>query len=313
MPRIAAALGVLTTVAFCIGFNIQRYPVVWQSLAAAPSPLVGSTPSTTVAEPFAAVTSAIRPATNKTAAEAKGLPQPIPLPQVAGLPRPIPSPDPARSSTPDELAPEYEMATAPAEKYAGPVEGLKPSVAEKPKPQPAARKPAEAKKPHLADAGKAKAGATPKAKTPDKAKPLAADKHKAPPDKAKLQAQKAKPSAVKPVTQIAKAQPEKVQAQSAEPPKPAIVAVTKVPAAEEQVEPVVRIVERPLVPVPRLGSESASLAQPGWNTSRSPWASPIAPDRSLRRLPPVNWKQGSLSDPFGLLQGRIPFYPTTGR
>ena len=35
MPRIAAAFGAVATVAFCIGFNINRYPVVWEMLAAA--------------------------------------------------------------------------------------------------------------------------------------------------------------------------------------------------------------------------------------------------------------------------------------
>jgi hypothetical protein len=30
MPRIAAALGLVATVAFCIGFNVKRYPLVWE-------------------------------------------------------------------------------------------------------------------------------------------------------------------------------------------------------------------------------------------------------------------------------------------
>ena len=34
MPRIAAALVVFATSAFCIGFNIVRYPVVWERIAA---------------------------------------------------------------------------------------------------------------------------------------------------------------------------------------------------------------------------------------------------------------------------------------
>ena len=34
MPRIAAALVVFATSAFCIGFNIVRYPVVWERVAA---------------------------------------------------------------------------------------------------------------------------------------------------------------------------------------------------------------------------------------------------------------------------------------
>ena len=33
MPRIAAALAVFATATFCIGFNIVRYPVVWEKLA----------------------------------------------------------------------------------------------------------------------------------------------------------------------------------------------------------------------------------------------------------------------------------------
>lgn len=36
MPRIAAALGVFATLAFCVGFNIARYPVVWTMVAAPP-------------------------------------------------------------------------------------------------------------------------------------------------------------------------------------------------------------------------------------------------------------------------------------
>lgn len=33
MPRIAAALSVFAAAAFCIGFNIVRYPIVWEKLA----------------------------------------------------------------------------------------------------------------------------------------------------------------------------------------------------------------------------------------------------------------------------------------
>ena len=33
MPRIAAVLSVLAAVAFSIGFNIVRYPIVWEKLA----------------------------------------------------------------------------------------------------------------------------------------------------------------------------------------------------------------------------------------------------------------------------------------
>ena len=66
MPRIAAALGVLATVAFCIGFNLQRYPVVWQSLATAPNPLVEAMQSATVSPPRGAIASAIRPTTGRT-------------------------------------------------------------------------------------------------------------------------------------------------------------------------------------------------------------------------------------------------------
>jgi hypothetical protein len=32
MPRVGATLGVLTTIALCIGFNLCRYPVVWEML-----------------------------------------------------------------------------------------------------------------------------------------------------------------------------------------------------------------------------------------------------------------------------------------
>jgi hypothetical protein len=36
MPRIGATLGVLVTIAFCIGFNISRYPKVWDAIADMP-------------------------------------------------------------------------------------------------------------------------------------------------------------------------------------------------------------------------------------------------------------------------------------
>lgn len=36
MPRITAALAIVATVTFCIGFNIVRYPVVWEMLADSP-------------------------------------------------------------------------------------------------------------------------------------------------------------------------------------------------------------------------------------------------------------------------------------
>ena len=49
MPRIAAALTVLATTAFSIGFNIVRYPVVWDQLAA----IERLSQSTELAEPAA--------------------------------------------------------------------------------------------------------------------------------------------------------------------------------------------------------------------------------------------------------------------
>jgi hypothetical protein len=312
MPRIAAALGILATVAFCIGFNIQRYPVVWQSLTAAPNPLAEHTPAPAAVEPQAALASAIRPAPRKTAAEAKGLPQPIPLPQVAGLPRPIPAPDPAPSSETDELAPTYEMAMGPAEKYAGSVEAPKPAKVDKPKAKSDSRAPvADAKKAKPANGGKTTTASANKTKPASKASPAVADKKHAPSDKVKQQAQKAKPTAAaKPVAQASKPQPEKTPAPKAEP--RATVAVDPPPQeSEEQAAPVARVVERPLVPVRR--DVASTQPQPGWNTSRSPWAAPVPPDRSLRRLPAVDLSRVSRADPFGMLQGRIPFYPTTGK
>lgn len=43
MPRIAAALGLVATVAFCIGFNVKRYPRVWEMVT--PCQVSGGTPA----------------------------------------------------------------------------------------------------------------------------------------------------------------------------------------------------------------------------------------------------------------------------
>jgi hypothetical protein len=45
MPRIAVALGVLGAVAFCIGFNTVRYPVVWDMLQQPGLPVPASQPA----------------------------------------------------------------------------------------------------------------------------------------------------------------------------------------------------------------------------------------------------------------------------
>jgi hypothetical protein len=45
MPRIAAALAVLGTVAFCIGFNTVRYPAVWEMLRRPGAPAVVASPA----------------------------------------------------------------------------------------------------------------------------------------------------------------------------------------------------------------------------------------------------------------------------
>jgi len=83
MPRIAVALGVLAAVAFCIGFNTVRYPVVWEMLqqpglpfptanpADAPSPaaLAAKAP-----QPAAKSTQSAGPASKTTANASKRAP-----------------------------------------------------------------------------------------------------------------------------------------------------------------------------------------------------------------------------------------------
>lgn len=51
MPRIAAALGLVATVAFCIGFNVNRYPRVWEMVT--PTRVSGKTPAVAAAAPVA--------------------------------------------------------------------------------------------------------------------------------------------------------------------------------------------------------------------------------------------------------------------
>ena len=51
MPRIAAALGLVATVAFCIGFNVNRYPRVWEMVT--PTRVSGGTPAVAAAAPVA--------------------------------------------------------------------------------------------------------------------------------------------------------------------------------------------------------------------------------------------------------------------
>ncbi len=50
MPRIAAALAVLGTVAFCIGFNTVRYPAVWEMLRRVGSPPAAAQPADALAK-----------------------------------------------------------------------------------------------------------------------------------------------------------------------------------------------------------------------------------------------------------------------
>jgi len=65
MPRIAVALGVLAAVAFCIGFNTVRYPVVWDMLQQPGLPVPASQPAD-APSPAALVTKPPQPAAKST-------------------------------------------------------------------------------------------------------------------------------------------------------------------------------------------------------------------------------------------------------
>ncbi len=95
MPRIAAAAGVLTLIVFSIGFNIARYPTVWDMvdpMSHLPQP-AKSAPSIAMAESSADAQpeAAVQPT-------ASWQPTPVPLPADAPL-REVPSG--ARSSDED--------------------------------------------------------------------------------------------------------------------------------------------------------------------------------------------------------------------
>ncbi len=65
MPRIAVALGVLASVAFCIGFNTVRYPVVWEMLQQPGLPVFASQPAD-APSPAALATKPPQPAAKST-------------------------------------------------------------------------------------------------------------------------------------------------------------------------------------------------------------------------------------------------------
>ena len=79
MPRIAVSLGVLATLAFCIGFNTVRYPAVWEMLNQPGLALAASQPTDAAAPAASSVKpplAAAKPAqsagsASKTAAHAK--------------------------------------------------------------------------------------------------------------------------------------------------------------------------------------------------------------------------------------------------
>jgi hypothetical protein len=67
MPRIAAALAVLAAVAFCIGFNTVRYPVVWEILKQPGLPSSAAKPADTVAPAAPTAGAPQQPATSAQA------------------------------------------------------------------------------------------------------------------------------------------------------------------------------------------------------------------------------------------------------
>lgn len=302
MPRIAAALGVLATVVFSIGFNIHRYPVVWQSVA--PGPYVSiETDQATVAQPLEAIAGAIRSAAARPIARSKGFPQPIPLPQAAGSPGPIPAPKPAVAESSKPPAPDAVVAGTAA-KYAGAAEAARSPAEDKAK-APAAAKTAEATKKPKPN-GKPKPIADTNKPIADTNNPVADNKK---PSAAKPKGQSAKtPNAAK-KSDVAAATPDEsnpaLETAKAEAPKP------ETPRAEVAAAPEPAVVESPLVPVRRDANQQAAAGVPGWNTSRSPWTQ-AAPDARVRRLPPVDDGQRPSGNPYAANTQRIPFYPTTG-
>jgi hypothetical protein len=329
MPRIAAALGVLATVAYCIGFNIQRYPVVWQSLAAVSNPPAGTFQPTTGLQPRGAIASTIRPAPLPT-----GLPRPIPLPQVAAQPRPIPAAIATEPFPDDNPAKDYEPAPPVAAKYAGAGEPANP-VASAKSTAATAKTVTDPKKPGAvaSDKKKANMGAAPKAAVSDKKNPSAganpkatASNKKAKPPEAtvKVASSDKKPPAPAKSTKTAAASdkrpgPNQPQPISATPSETAattstatknVATPTGVPA--DHVAPITRVVERPMVPIPQGNSVTTADPRPGWNTSRSSYATTATANRLLRRLPATDPSQASLANPFAPAPGALPFYPTTG-
>jgi hypothetical protein len=116
MPRIAAALAVAATLAFCIGFNTIRYPAVWEMIAPSDHAVPSAEAAVATAKPSAAAES--------TAATIPGawpvdrplaLPSSPPVPPLpampsswaegAGMPRPTP---------PIEMTPSARVGSAQA-------------------------------------------------------------------------------------------------------------------------------------------------------------------------------------------------------
>ncbi len=85
MPRIGAILGALATVAFCIGFNIFRYPKVWEMVAAMPDHDRASQGTLSDAPPTLAPSHAA-PATKPLPATPE--PRPVPAVKIVGAEKP---------------------------------------------------------------------------------------------------------------------------------------------------------------------------------------------------------------------------------
>ena len=92
MPRIAAAIGVFSTLIFCVGFNVVQYPAVWRMVAASTVP---SQPSQAAETPVSAQSpAAARPVPitvpqrdSRTPAEALSKPAPAVPAMAASMPR----------------------------------------------------------------------------------------------------------------------------------------------------------------------------------------------------------------------------------
>jgi len=149
MPRIAASLMVVFTVAACIGFNTARYPLVWEMTASAHHfPQAAEGTGSAESHPHVVcegdVCRIVPPSTSTPTARAPAIPNPLPLALAASKPAKSPPPPRQRSltqpaATREDPKPPAAPAgnSAPQPAPAGLVPVTRPPVAE-----PAAQTPA---------------------------------------------------------------------------------------------------------------------------------------------------------------------------